>query len=30
MAAVFPMENAAESHRTLEAGGTRGRCVIEF
>ena len=30
VAAVFPMENAAESHRTLEAGGVRGRCVIEF
>ncbi len=30
VAAVFPMENAAESHRTLEAGGIRGRCVIEF
>ena len=30
VAAVFPMKNAAESHRTLEAGGIRGRCVIEF
>ncbi len=30
VAAVFPMENAAEAHRTLEAGGVRGRCVIEF
>lgn len=30
VAAVFPKENAAESHRTLEAGGIRGRCVIEF
>ena len=30
VAAVFLMENAAESHRTLEAGGIRGRCVIEF
>ena len=24
------MENAAEAHKKLEAGGTRGRMVIEF
>ena len=30
VAALFTPENASEAHRTLEAGGTRGRCVIEF
>jgi hypothetical protein len=24
------MKNAAEAHKKLEAGGTRGRMVIEF
>ena len=24
------MENAAEAHKKLEAGGTRGRMIIEF
>ena len=27
---TFPAEQAAEAHRTLEAGGTRGRVVLEF
>ncbi|MHB8573838.1 MAG: NADP-dependent oxidoreductase [Dehalococcoidia bacterium] len=30
VAATYPMEQAAEAHRRLEAGGTRGRCVILF
>lgn len=30
VAATFPPEEAAEAHRRLEAGGTRGRCVIVF
>ena len=30
VAATYPMEQAAEAHRRLEAGGTRGRCVIRF
>ncbi len=30
VAASYPPEQAAEAHRRLEAGGTRGRCVIEF
>ncbi len=30
VAATFPMEQAADAHARLEAGGTRGRCVIEF
>lgn len=30
VAATFPADNAAEAHRVLEAGGTRGRCVITF
>lgn len=30
VAATFAADNAAEAHRVLEAGGTRGRCVITF
>jgi NADPH:quinone reductase-like Zn-dependent oxidoreductase len=30
VAATFPPEEAAEAHRRLEAGGTRGRFVIVF
>lgn len=30
VARTFPADDAAEAHRVLEAGGTRGRCVIEF
>ena len=30
VAATFPADNAAAAHRVLEAGGTRGRCVITF
>lgn len=30
VAQVFPPEKAAEAHRTLEAGGTRGRLVLVF
>ncbi len=30
VAATFPPEDAPEAHRRLEAGGTRGRLVIEF
>jgi NADPH:quinone reductase-like Zn-dependent oxidoreductase len=30
VAATYPAEEAAEAHRRLEAGGTRGRCVILF
>lgn len=30
VAQTFPAERAAEAHARLEAGGTRGRCVIEF
>jgi NADPH:quinone reductase len=30
VARTLPAENAAEAHRTLEAGGTRGRLVLEF
>ncbi len=30
VAGTFPAEQAAEAHRVLEAGGTRGRCVITF
>jgi NADPH:quinone reductase-like Zn-dependent oxidoreductase len=26
----FPAERAAEAHRLLEAGGTRGRIVLEL
>ena len=27
---TYPPERAGEAHRRLEAGGTRGRLVIEF
>lgn len=30
VAGVFPPERAAEAHRLLEAGGVRGRLVLEF
>ncbi|MGH3305759.1 MAG: zinc-binding dehydrogenase, partial [Streptosporangiaceae bacterium] len=30
VARTLPAELAAEAHRTLEAGGTRGRLVLEF
>jgi NADPH:quinone reductase-like Zn-dependent oxidoreductase len=30
VARAFPAEQAAEAHRLLEAGGTRGRLVLEF
>ena len=30
VAAAYPPEQATEAHRRLEAGGTRGRCVIVF
>jgi NADPH:quinone reductase-like Zn-dependent oxidoreductase len=30
VAATYAPEDAAEAHRRLEAGGTRGRCVILF
>ena len=30
VAATFSPDQAADAHRTLEAGGTRGRCVIVF
>ena len=30
VADTFKAENAADAHRRLEAGGTRGRLVIEF
>ena len=30
VAAVYPPERAANAHRRLEAGGTRGRLVIQF
>ena len=30
VARTFSPERAHEAHATLEAGGTRGRCVIEF
>jgi hypothetical protein len=30
VAATYPPEQAADAHARLEAGGTRGRCVILF
>ena len=30
VAEVYPAERAADAHRRLEAGGTRGRCIIAF
>ena len=30
VARALPAERAAEAHRILEAGGTRGRLVLEF
>jgi NADPH:quinone reductase-like Zn-dependent oxidoreductase len=30
VARTFPADNAAEAHRMLEAGGVRGRLVLEF
>ena len=30
VASTYPMEQAQEAHRILEAGGTRGRLVLEF
>ena len=30
VAQTYPVEEATEAHRRLEAGGTRGRCVIAF
>ena len=30
VAEVYPPERAADAHRRLEAGGTRGRLVIQF
>ncbi len=30
VAEVYPPEKAADAHRRLEAGGTRGRLVIQF
>jgi NADPH:quinone reductase-like Zn-dependent oxidoreductase len=30
VAATFPAHEAAEAHRRLEAGGVRGRLVLEF
>jgi NADPH:quinone reductase len=30
VAQIYPAAQAADAHRRLEAGGTRGRCVIEF
>ncbi len=30
VAGIYPAEQAAEAHRRLEAGGTRGRLVLEF
>lgn len=30
VARTFPAERAAEAHRILEVGGTRGRLVLEF
>lgn len=30
VARVFPAEQAAEAHRLIEAGGVRGRLVLDF
>ena len=30
VADVYPPERAADAHRRLEAGGTRGRLIIQF
>jgi NADPH:quinone reductase-like Zn-dependent oxidoreductase len=30
VARTFPADQAAEAHRILEAGGTRGRLILEF
>ena len=30
VAQTFPAEQAPEAHRILEAGGTRGRLILEF
>ena len=30
VASTYPADQASEAHRVLEAGGTRGRCVITF
>ncbi len=30
VAATYPMKEASDAHQRLEAGGTRGRCVILF
>ena len=30
VAEIYPPEGAADAHRRLEAGGTRGRLVIQF
>jgi NADPH2:quinone reductase len=30
VADVYPPERAPDAHRRLEAGGTRGRLVIQF
>ena len=30
VARTFPADQASEAHRLLEAGGTRGRFVLEF
>jgi NADPH:quinone reductase-like Zn-dependent oxidoreductase len=30
VARIFPAREAAEAHRALEAGGTRGRLILEF
>ena len=30
VAELYPSEKAADAHRRLEAGGTRGRLIIQF
>jgi NADPH:quinone reductase-like Zn-dependent oxidoreductase len=30
VARTYPMERAADAHRALEAGGVRGRLVLEL